>query len=522
MTFDILIKGGTILDGMKNEGYLADIGISRDQIKAVGNLARAQGKLVIEAENLYVAPGFVDAQNHSDSFLKLIEAPLLPSMLAQGITTIAVGHCGASLGPLPNLDALRSMQKWSSLIGANLNWLDFREFLATLSNYRLGPNVLSLVGHATMRRGLLGDEVRPATFEETLIECKILKESLDAGAAGLSMGLIYAHEVNASAFELESVAKVAAEADKLLSVHLRSERSHIVESIDEIVGLARITRSRVKISHFKIQGQQNWKFFESAIGAIDRAYQSGIDIFFDVYPYTTTWSVLYTYLPKWAYEGGKYAILKNLKDRDSRERILAYLASVQNLEQILVANSERNQAFLGKTLGQIAKNQRISPSEALLNVIEGTEAQVGVFDENLSTEVLFELLRHPLSIVATDGTGYEYEHKIGEGFVHPRCFGTFPKFLSEVRDKKLMSWGAAIKKITSKPAEKLKLEKRGKLSQGYFADVVVFDPHDVGSKATFAKPYIFPDGIEYVIVNGKLAAHRGSELSAWGRVLKIT
>lgn len=524
MTFDIIIKGGTILDGVRNEGYLADIGVTKDKIKAVGNLSRFPAKTIISAENKYVSPGFVDIQNHSDSYLTLIETPALPSLVSQGITTIAVGHCGASLGPLPNLEALRSVQKWHSIAGANLNWLNFSEYLATLDNYPLGLNVTSLAGHATVRRGLLKDEIRPATPEEIQIETKIFRESLEAGAAGLSMGLVYAHEVSSNAEELLTVSQTAASRNKLLSVHLRSESSHVAQAVSEVIGLAEAAKSRAKISHFKIRSQKNWPLFEEVIASLERAYEQGVDIFFDVYPYTTSWSVLYTYLPKWAYEGGgKKLILQNLASPDNRSRIISHLKpSEQSFKDILIATSETNPAFVGKTIGQIAENQEISVSEALLNVISGTGAQVEVFDHNLSEEILMALLKHPLSVVATDGAGYDLSPHYQEGLVHPRCFGAIPKFLSIVRDKKILSWGEAIKKITSRPADKLGLKSRGKLAEGHFADIVVLDPHDVGSKASYQNPYIQSDGVDWVLVNGKIAVQAGevTRLAA-GKVLRV-
>lgn len=524
MTFDIIIKGGTVLDGEQSEGFLADIGIEDGKIKAIGSLFRASAKLIVPAEHKYVAPGFIDIQNHSDSYLTLFEAPAQPSLVSQGITTIAVGHCGSSLGPLANLEALRSVQKWRSISGANLNWLNFEDYLRTLSNYPLGLNVLSLVGHATIRRGLLKDEIRSATPEEIEIEAKILRESLDAGAAGLSMGLVYAHEVSASAGELLTVSKLLSSRNKLLSVHLRSESSHIRQAVDEIIGLCREAKTRVKISHFKIRNKKNWPLLGEVISAIDRAYQQGLDIFFDVYPYTTSWSVLYTYLPKWAYEGGgKKLILQNLANPESRSRILAHLKpSEESFKDVLIATSETNSAFVGKTLQEIADNQEITVSEAMLNVISGTNAQVEVFDHNLSEDVLAALLKHSLSVVATDGAGYEFRSFFPEGLVHPRCFGAIPKFLSMVREKKLMSWGEAIKKITSRPAEKLGLSRRGKILEGNFADVVVFDPHDVKSLATYENPYIQSDGIDYVILNGELAVSKGEVTRiAAGKVLRI-
>lgn len=528
MTFDILIKNGQVLDGIGSEPLRADVGITGGTIKAVGNLEGAGAGREIEAAGKFVAPGFIDIQNHSDSYLTLFEIPAQQSMVTQGVTTIAVGHCGSSLAPLSNLEALRSVQKWHSLAGANLNWLTFPEYLQALAGYPLGVNVTSLVGHSTLRRGLVRDAVRPVTPEELNIIEKLLQESLAAGAAGLSLGLVYAHEADTSREELVRAAKVVARAKKLVSVHLRSEGSHVVQAVEEIIAVAKTSGNpRVKISHFKIRGRPNWPHAEELLASLDRAYQQGLDIFFDVYPYTTSWTVLYTYLPKWAYEGGRANILQNVRNRETREKILAYLRGYEtNLGSIFIATSETNSAFVGKTLAQVAANQEVSVEEALLNVISGTNAQVVVFDHNLSEEVLYAMLKHPLSVVGSDGAGYDFVFSPVQGLVHPRCFGTMPKFLAMVRDKKLMSWGEAVKKITSRPAEKLGLLKRGKIQEGYAADIVVFEPLEIGSRASYENPYVAADGIEHVFVNGKMGFARSeitesSGLQTGGQVLRL-
>ncbi len=523
MTFDVLIKGGTVLDGIAKEGQLLDVGISGREIKAVGDLREARAGLTIEAAEKYVAPGFIDIQSHSDSYLTLLDISTQDSLVAQGITTIAVGHCGTSLAPLASPDALKSVQKWHSLAGANINWQTFEEYLTALDRHPLGVNVLSLVGHATLRRGLLGDEVRPATGEEVAMMSSLLKQSLKSGAAGMSLGLIYSHEVDASASELEATARLVADSRKLLSVHLRSESGHIVEALEEAIGLAKVAKARLKISHFKIQGRKNWDLLDQALGSLDRGYQQGVDVFFDVYPYTTSWTVLYTYLPRWSYEGGRAGILRHLAEPSSRQRILSYLRALdQDLASIFVATSETNPAFVGKNLAQIAANQEVSIEEALLNVLSATSSQVVVFDHNLSSEVLMTLLGHPLSVVASDGAGYDLNYPSVQGLVHPRCFGTMPRFLSLVRDQKLMGWAAAIKKITSRPAEKLGLRKRGRLAPGMFADLVVFDPRDIGSRASYENPYQAADGIAYVLVNGSVSfSSQGGAGKPAGQVLRV-
>lgn len=503
MTFDILIKNGTVIDGVKNEPYAADVGISGAKIKAVGNLQSAKSGITIDAAGQFVTPGFIDIQNHSDSYFTLLENPNLPSMVRQGVTTIVVGQCGTSLAPLPNPAALQSVQKWHSLSGTNIDWLSFEEYLASLGKRDFGPNVVSLVGHATVRRGIIGDAPRSATSEEIKIISNILERSLASGGGGISLGLVYAHEADSSQEELETMGRLAAKEKKILSVHLRSDSSHAADAVNEVISLAAATGVRLKISHFKIRGKENWESHREILQLLDRAYQQGTDIFFDTYPYTTSWTVLYTYLPKWAYEGGKSAILQNLRSEQSRKNILAYLRQQEhNLENILIAGSQTNPGLVGRTLKQVAADHETDAAEAFLNVIMATRAQAVVFDHNLSPEVMEAFLKHPMSVVASDGAGYGFEVPREHDLVHPRCFGTFPKFLSLVRDKKILSWSESVKKITSRPAEKLGLATRGRLVPGLVADIAVFDPDKVAATSTYENPYLEPIGINHVLVGG--------------------
>ena len=524
MQFDTIIKNGTILDGISAEPHSADVGISGKEIKAIGNLSSARAKQIISADHKFVCPGFIDIQNHSDSYFTLLEIPAMPSLTSQGVTTIAVGQCGTSLAPLPNIEAIKSVQKWHSLAGANLNWLTFGEYFDSLKRYPLGVNVTSLIGHSTLRRGLVGDKVRPATPEEISIMSKLLSDGLSAGAAGMSLGLAYAHEANSTIEEMTEAATVVAKHKKLLSIHLRSEGAHVVESVDEAIDLAERARASLEISHFKVRGEKNWPKLEAAMARIDRAYQRGVNVSFDVYPYTTSWTVAYTYLPKWAYEGGRSAILENLQDPVSRRKILAYLKDQEekSIGNMMIASSSTNPSFVGKTLRQIAANQEVGVEEALVNVIAGTNSQAVVFDLNISEESLPALLAHPLSLIASDGAGYDFVYSASHGLVHPRCFGAFPKFLGLVRDKKVkISWSEAVKKITSRAADKLGVGKRGRLTVGNFADIVVFDPRDIDSRATYESPYQESDGIDYVLINGKLVFWETLTGETAGEVLRV-
>lgn len=515
--YDILILNGTVLDGTENPGKLLDVAIQKDKIIKVGDLKFAKAKEIIDAKGKYATPGFIDIQNHSDSYWTLFDQPKQASLLSQGITTIITGNCGSSLAPLPNREALKSIQKWHSLSGLNFNWMSFADFFETLSTQTLGVNVGSLIGHATIRRGLVGDEVRALTIDEIKIQNEMLRQGLEEGAMGMSLGLVYAHEVDSSFDELSSLVSTLNEKGKFLSVHLRSEGSHILQALDEVLDLSRKTSIPIKISHLKIRGKKNWHLFDLVIDKLENAYHHGTNVSFDVYPYATSWSVLYTYLPRWAYEGGRDQVLAHLANNLDRRKIIDYLKDQgHDFDNLIVTSALANNSFVGKSIKQIAINQNVSSEEAVLNVLSGTRTQVSVFDHNLSDEQAELLMTSPLSVIATDGAGYDLN---SDSFMHPRCFGTMPKFLRLIRDKKLMSWERAIGKITSDPAKILNLANRGNISEGKLADIVVFDPLLITEKSTYEHPNLISEGIEAVLVNGVVSFRNGEVLQTAGEVL---
>jgi N-acyl-D-amino-acid deacylase len=332
------------------------------------------------------------------------------------------------------------------------------------------------------------------------------------------MGLVYAHEVNSSLEELQEIVGNLKPANKYLSVHLRSEGSHILESIDEVIDLAAINQIPIKISHIKIRGKKNWPLFDRVMNKLEVAYHQGLSISFDVYPYSTSWSVLYTYLPKWAYEGGRSQILRMISDPMSRRKILDSLRDQsEEFKTIIVAEASGNSNFIGKTLAQIADNQSVSVEEAILNIIAATQAQVIVFDHNLSEEQVELFCASPLSMIATDGAGF---NQSSAGLVHPRCFGTMPRFLKRTREKKLLKWEQAIKKLTGEPAGLLGLSNRGVIAKNNAADIVVFDPQTVTDKADYKNPDLLSEGIDMVLVNGKMAYAPKQVFSTAGAVIK--
>ncbi len=515
---DILIKNGSVIDGTGSVAKKLDIGIEKGKITNLAPNISAKANQTINAADKFVTPGFIDIQNHSDSYWTIFDQPDQTSLLSQGITTIVMGNCGASLAPLISRESIKTIQKWHNLSGININWTSVAELLEVLKTLPLGVNVATLIGHATLRRGLIGDEVRSLKAEEIKIADKALQDGLSQGAFGLSLGLVYAHEVNSSTEELLSLAKNLKSSNKYLSVHLRSETDQIIESIDEAINLAAEAGIAVKISHLKLRGANNWPLFDRMMNKLESAYHQGLKVSFDVYPYDSTWAVLYTYLPKWAYEGGRTQILEHMKDPAGRKKIIDYLNS-QNLqyEKIIVAEAAGNSSLVGKNLGVIASSQAVSGAEALLDVITATSAQVVVIDHNISTQHVELLLSSPLSMISTDGAGYSGR---GTKLMHPRCFGAFPRFLNMVAKNKILKWEQAIKKITAEPAALLGLSNRGVLAKNNIADIVIFDPNKVTDNATYANPDLMSDGIDAVIVSGKLSYFDKRMVNLAGQVLK--
>lgn len=520
--YSLIIKQGHVIDGTGQEGRTADIAVEGDKIVAVADHIGSSAHTVLNAQGKIVTPGFIDAQNHSDSYWQLFDNPLLDSLLLQGYTTILVGNCGASLAPLLSQQALLALQKWHNLEGTNINWQTFGEFVETMSSRRFGCNVASLVGYSTLRRGLVGDNTESLTSQELDALKQSLRDALEQGAFGLSTGLAYAHELNTSEVELYELAQVVKRFDALLSVHLRSEAEGVVESVREAINIAQQAEARVKISHLKLRNATNWAKLDEVVAELETAWHKGAKIRFDVYPYTSIWQVLYSYLPHWAIAGGRQHILEQLRQPVQRNKILMALNNAElSLKELIIASTASNLEINGKTLGKLAADMEISSEQAVLKLIENGGSEVLVFDECLDPRGVEELTRHPLGLIATDGGGFALGSK-GK-LVHPRCFGAAPRFLRACLNDQQITLAEAVRKLTTAPAETIGLSNRGRLAAGYYADVVIFDPALINDLATLTNPYQFPVGIEHVLVNGKATVHQGQLLgSEAGKFLTST
>lgn len=507
--FSLLIKNATVIDGTGQPGQILDVAVQGDEIVNIAPKINSAAQSVIDAKGKVLTPGFVDLQNHSDSYWQLFDNPQLHSLISQGYTTILVGNCGASLAPLLTHEALFSLQKWHNLEGINVNWISYNEFLEELSKKRFACNVASLVGYSTLRRAIVGDQIRGLQKQEFNALKTALSESLKAGAFGLSSGLSYAHEIIISELELVELAKIVKKSDGLFSVHLRSEGGEIIEALDEALDIAKNTEVKLKISHLKVRNERNWDKFPEAVNLIDTAYHQGVQVHFDLYPYDTIWQPLYSYLPKWAIEGGRVIMLKHFADSAQKNKILMYLNNLGvKFSEIIVASTANKLNFTGKTIGQIAKNLECSVEQAVLYLIQYGGSEVLVFEKNLDMAQVEELLLHPLSFIGTDGAGFSNK-PAGGGLVHPRSFGTAARFLNDVQKKGALPLEAAIQKLSGGPAKKIGLKKRAEIKIGNFADLVLLDPGKIKDKATYQNPYLLSEGIEYVFVNGKAAVADG-------------
>lgn len=513
----MLIKNGTIIDGSGKKMFKANIRIEDDKITAIGDLKEKGEEQILDAKNLYITPGFVDILNHSDAYVTLFSNPSQDSLLQQGITTILMGNCGSSLAPLTDGIFINSIQKWGDTSKINVNWLSVAEYLNELKRHKFGVNVATLMGHSTIRRALVQDEARKLSITEQKQMNYMIEMGMREGAFGVSTGLAYSHGKNATAKELRALMGVVKKYNGLYSTHIRNEAEGFMDSIRETLSLAKETGVNTEISHFKVVEKKFWPKFKDALKLIDKVK----NINFDIYPYKTTASVLYSFLPSWASVGGNSTLFPIIKDSEKKKKLISDMKKDSySYKDMTIAMGNISSVYFGKTIGEIAKNQIISPEEATLNLILTSNNRIVVFSPTIDEHNIELGIKNKKSLVSSDGVGYTIkERKQGE-FVHPRYFGAIPKFLGEfIREKKWLPWEDAVNKITDAPAQKIGLNKRGKIQKGYFADLVIFNPKLINSKATFTNPYNYPVGIYWVLVNGKIAIEKQKLQNKAGTVL---
>lgn len=521
--FDVLIKNGVIIDGTGEPMYRADIGINEEKISKIGQLQNEKGKTEIDASDLLVCPGFVDVNNHSDTYWQIFLDPDLESLVYQGITTIIGGNCGSSLAPLINEKSIQSIQKWINIGRISFSWLKLDEFLAFIENKELSVNFGTLVGYGTLRRGIVEDQSENLDSKERKIIENLFLASMKEGAFGLSAGLVYVHTRLAKFQDLVEMAAVVKKYNGIFVLHLRNEREKLIDSIQEVIDIAKESGAKVHISHLKVMGKKNWPLIQEALEMLQKACEDGALITFDVYPYTTTGTVLHTLLPDWVTEGGKHMMLSRIKDSSIRPKIIADMKkSGFDFSKIKIAISPIIKSLAKRDVAESAADQGRSVEDILLDILVASEGHAIVSMEVLSDENIEKIIANPLSIISSNSAGYNLNHaKTGE-FVHPRSFGTFPRVLHEyVLRRQIIGWEEAIRKMTSFPAERFGILKRGKIKEKYFADITIVSRDEIQDFATIENPYQYSKGIKFVLVNGKVILNDGAYLGVKnGSVLK--
>ena len=506
---DIKITGGQVYDGSGAIPVRTDVGIRGDRIEALGDLSKADAARTISAGGRAVCPGFIDVHSHSDAYL-LIE-PSAPSKIHQGITTEIVGNCGASAAPRVGAYQMPSDWRDKHFPGP---WSRVAEYRALLEQARPAVNAALLIGHNGIRAGAIGYEGRPAREDEIRAMEKLLEQAIEEGGAGFSTGLIYAPGLFAETQELVRLAHVAARHDRIYTSHMRSEGSRLLEALDETIGIGRQSGARVEVSHLKTSGRKNWPLIDAALNRIRKARESGLEVAADRYPYTASCTDLDVVLPNWASEGGRDTVLRRLKDPGTRRKIR---------EEIVAARGESywpgvtigstfhtdNRRFQGLPLPDVAGMLSMEPVDAVLHLCETDELHTGAIFFGMSEENMWRILAEPYVMIGSDASLRALTGPLSTDHPHPRAYGTFPRFLRAALDGKTVAVPEAIRKMTSWPAEHFRLKDRGRVKEGCFADLVVFDPAGVRDKATYEKPHQLAEGIETVLVNGVVEVVQG-------------
>jgi len=529
--YDVILRGGTVYDGTGTPGRIADVGIRGDRIAAVGDLAKAQAKTVLDAKGLAVAPGFINMLSWSTD--SLIADGRSQGEIRQGVTLEVMGE-GNSMGPLTDDMKRRAVEQMGD-IRYDITWTTLAEYLAFLEKKGVSTNVASYIGAATIREHVVGLEDRPATPAELEKMRALVRQEMEAGALGIGSSLIYAPGTYASTEELIELNKAAAPYGGRYISHLRSEGDRFLEAVDELITIARAAGVPAEIYHLKAAGASNWPKMDQAIAKIEAARKEGLRITADMYTYTAGSTGFDACIPPWSRAGGYDALFKRIADPATRARMIAEMRAPavgwENLCQaagtphgllLVEFKNDTLKPLTGKRLDEVMKIRGKDAENTILDLIAEDRTRVGVVFFLMSEDNVRKQVRLPWVSFGSDASSMAPEGVFLKSSTHPRAYGNFARLLGRyVRDEKLVPLPEAIRRLTSLPAANLGLKDRGTLAVGAFADVVAFDPAAMADKATYEQPHQYAVGMRHVVVNGVPVLREGEHTGATpGRALK--
>lgn len=528
--FDVLIKNGRIMDGSGNPSYVGDLGINADTIAAMGDLKNATGDTEIDASNLVVAPGFINMLSWAVE--SLIEDGRSMGDIKQGVTLEVFGE-GVSMGPLSE-EMRQQDQESQGDIKYDVSWTTLNEYLEFLTSKGISPNVASFVGATTLRVNTVGYEDREPTPEEMDSMKLMVKQAMEEGALGVGSSLIYAPAFYSSTEELIELCKVASAYDGMYISHLRSEGGRLLESLDELIQIAHEAGIRAEVYHLKQSGKENWDKFDAVVAKVDSARAKGMSITADMYNYVAGATGLDASMPPWVQEGGYEKWAERLQDPAIRKRVMQEMTTpTDEWESLMQAAGDPSKILLvgfksdslkyltGKTLKEVAEIRNLSPEETAMDLVVQDGSRVGTIYFLMSEENVKKQIALPWMSFGSDAQSMAAEGVFLKSSTHPRAYGNFSRLLGKyVRDEKVIPLEEAIHKLTTLPATNLKIKKRGALTQGHYADVVLFDPEEIQDQATFEKPHQYATGMVHVFVNGTQVLKEGEHTGAFpGRVV---
>jgi N-acyl-D-amino-acid deacylase len=523
--YDLVIRNGRVVDGTGRRAFPADVAVRGDRVVRVGRVPLgARARRTIDARGLVVAPGFIDMLGQSEQ--NVLIDPRAMSKVMMGVTTEVTGE-GGSIAPV-NERLIKEDEAYYKRYNLTVDWRTLHEYFRRLALQGSGINLATFVGATQVRAYVVGFDNRAPTPAELEQMKTLVADAMEDGALGLSTSLQYVPARFARTDEIVELAKVARRYGGIYATHQRSEANALDASLVEVFDIARRARIPVEIWHLKTAYRKNWGRMPSVLARIRAARARGLDVTADVYPYTAASTGLAACLPPWAIEGGVEKMLGRLRDRETRARIRAdILRETSEWENIYLGSggaagvlvgsvvNRELEGLQGKRVSEIAKEQGKDELEALFDIILADRGQTGAIYFMMSEDDLRAALREPFVSICTDSGARAADGPLAGSKSHPRGWGSYPRILSRyVRDERLLTLEQAVHKMTGQPAARVGLRDRGVLREGAFADITVFDPARVRDRATFEEPNQYPDGVEYVVVNGQLEVDGGQRTHA--------